>query len=1048
MRSIFIIIILLIIAGCNSNATGGNDKCSTKNPKGKCENNQICLSGNCIDQTAICSNENLTGLCETGLSCINGKCKNGNPCSTEHPDGLCSEGKVCENGNCVDITYECSTEHPDGLCSEGKVCENGVCVDVIYECSLEHPNGVCLTNSTCVDGKCVLNSQLCSQENLTGICPNDEYCSLGICLPVECKNGEVKKCYPSNNSEIGKGICREGVQLCEENKWGICVGAITPRNEECNGIDDNCNLITDEGVKNDCGTCGTVPVEIIGNNFDDDCDGKIDEDENNQGGLEGCDGRTDQPCYTGPAGTAGKGICKGGQRDCLSNNTWGICEGQILPQTESCNDGIDNDCDGYVDEYCDTPVCLEEELCDNYKDDDCDNLINEGCQVIDRKECVANEICNDGFDNDCNGLIDEGCSCNGLTELSCYSGDPSNLNEGTECSKGIMTCIGGEYWGNCVGEKLPTYEICDGKDNNCNGENDEESLNANACGICLEITPVEICHDGIDNDCDELTDENCPVFCVAQPEVCDNADNDCDGLIDEGVLNSCGKCGESCYVEEVSGEDDFNQGTFDGVSNTDNPNEITLDSSTIQNNFIWIANSGANSVHKINTITGEKFGPFSVGSSPSRTAVDLDGSVWVANRNSANITKLDVNGNHVCTVSLHSSCAPRGIAIDKNREVWVGCGNWLGNVLPDGWIYKIKLLSSPENPENPNSICKIISLGSPSDVDGGLAFKGAQGNMIYGLAIDKNGILWTSPGTAGSARRYITRINTNLTPANSEFFKSWNMTAHEYYGIVIDSNDDVWYGLYGNSSKSQAIARVHYNSNNQTISETLFAASTSTGDLSNGRGVAIDADGNIWAAYSGSNRIAKFNSSGVFLADYSSQDPNTANSGITPIGVGIDSDGNVWINNNSSNDVIKMSKTGQILGVYSVGSAPYTYSDMTGFNLRYFVSPSGSFKTILDMGRNDAIYDSVSWQGETPNGSSISIRARVSNDRNKFALPEGNANLPVWSDWITTSGSSLIWANPANKIGRYIQLEIKLQIGATSDDKPILRGVVINWQRP
>lgn len=86
-------------------------------------------------------------------------------------------------------------------------------------------------------------------------------------------------------------------------------------------------------------------------------------------------------------------------------------------------------------------------------------------------------------------------------------------------------------------------EICDGKDNNCNGAIDEGDV----CGPVCEPTE-EIC-DGIDNNCDGQVDEGdvCTTPCVASAEVCDGIDNNCDGQIDEGdICNICESTAEVC----------------------------------------------------------------------------------------------------------------------------------------------------------------------------------------------------------------------------------------------------------------------------------------------------------------------------------------------------------------------------------------------------------------------------------------------------------------------------------------------------------------------
>jgi hypothetical protein len=82
-------------------------------------------------------------------------------------------------------------------------------------------------------------------------------------------------------------------------------------------------------------TCQCVPSGETCNNRDDDCDGRIDD------GLS-------RDCYTGPAGTAGRGACRRGTETCGAGR-WGACAGQVLPRAETCN-RIDDDCDGMVDE--------------------------------------------------------------------------------------------------------------------------------------------------------------------------------------------------------------------------------------------------------------------------------------------------------------------------------------------------------------------------------------------------------------------------------------------------------------------------------------------------------------------------------------------------------------------------------------------------------------------------------------------------------------------------------------------------------------------------
>jgi hypothetical protein len=62
-------------------------------------------------------------------------------------------------------------------------------------------------------------------------------------------------------------------------------------------------------------------------------------------------------CYTGAAGTRGIGECLGGTRICAADSTWGSCSGEITPAAGEVCDGLDNTCDGPVDEGDPATLC-------------------------------------------------------------------------------------------------------------------------------------------------------------------------------------------------------------------------------------------------------------------------------------------------------------------------------------------------------------------------------------------------------------------------------------------------------------------------------------------------------------------------------------------------------------------------------------------------------------------------------------------------------------------------------------------------------------------
>ncbi|MBW2457762.1 MAG: hypothetical protein JRI68_24875, partial [Deltaproteobacteria bacterium] len=257
---------------------------------------------------------------------------------------------------------------------------------------------------------CVPTDELC--DGLDNDCDEevDEGCP--------CIDGATQTCYSGDPELLGLGVCAEGQQTCDlTGSWGDCVGETLPGDEQCDGLDNDCDEENDEGLDTEV-TCGlgicqqtVVPcvdgqvVPCIPGNAnpsetcdgtDDDCDGDVDE------GCT-CVNQTTQSCYTGSPTTQNVGECSDGTQTCASG-AWGACLGDMTPNPEQC-DGLDNDCDHQTDEG------------DPGSGAACVTGLQGVC-AAGTEHCVSGSIaCQqdvqssaetcDGLDNDCDGSTDE-----------------------------------------------------------------------------------------------------------------------------------------------------------------------------------------------------------------------------------------------------------------------------------------------------------------------------------------------------------------------------------------------------------------------------------------------------------------------------------------------------------------------------------------------------------------------------------------------------------------------------------------------------------------
>ncbi|MBI5489312.1 MAG: hypothetical protein HY905_18405 [Deltaproteobacteria bacterium] len=414
------------------------------------------------------------GTCDTACGaldvCDRGTCAPG-----------CSGGRLNCGRSCVDAQTDpehcgtCDTVCP-AAANADPACETGACglecldgyvdLDALpgceYACEVagaEACNAVdddCDAETdedfACLAGEPVACTTACGSAG-SGTCsaecavPAPDACP----LPAEACNGEDDDC--DTRCDNGFTCCAGdtapclttcssiGARTCDADcAWGECL----PAAEECNGLDDDCDTVTDSGFEctrratetctTACGSAGnracgddcawgvcTPPRELC-NGTDDDCDTVIDNGfACTRGATEACD----------------SGCATGGSRTCSATCTWGSCQ----PPLEACN-AADDDCDTATDE---TFACAlgSTRSCTN----SCGVSVSQTCGAactFPAACCAAAEVCGNSCDDDCDGSTNEDCT-RGDT-----CADAIVIAPGTTTISGDTSTMAADYGGVCV----------------------------------------------------------------------------------------------------------------------------------------------------------------------------------------------------------------------------------------------------------------------------------------------------------------------------------------------------------------------------------------------------------------------------------------------------------------------------------------------------------------------------------------------------------------------------------------------------------------------
>jgi len=473
----------------------------------------------------------------------------------------------------------------------------------------------------------------------------------------------------------------------------------------------------------------------------------------------------------------------------------------------------------------------------------------------------------------------------------------------------------------------------------------------------------------------------------------------------------------------------FDKGSYLGTTTVSNTLQLASESVTLP--FIWVPNSNEGTVSKVDTRTGRELAryrtaPPSTYSAPSRTTVDPSGNCWVCNRGCGTVVKIgllesgqyiDRNGNGVIDTSA-----------DVNGDGDITGAEMLAWGQDECVLYEVMITPGQEATYTPgtftgtypyysdNSGARAVASDARGNVWAGhyqgrayYYVDGATGRILrtndltaidyrpYGAVIDAQGILWTAGGDS----------TLRLDPSDNSMTKV--AIGHTVYGLGL-SRDGL---LYISGWESTKLSRVNVltGSKDWTIDGVYQS-----------RGVAVTDDGDVWTANSGPGTVTRWSRDGVIKAHIPV--------GNQPTGVAVDAEGKVWAVNLGDEYIHRINPAYNTIDLTKriIGGTHYGYSDMTGIVSRNATFRHGTWTLIHNSRFNGTPWGRVSWTGQQPAGTEITVRARSSEDRE------------TWSGWSACSNGVWFASMPP---GQYLEVEVTLQV-LSGTNAPSLSSLTID----
>ena len=326
---------------CDDANTCTTDTCAEINGALVCKNTLI----EC-DDGKFCNGEE---MCSPGLGCI--------AAPGTAPDQ--SDGIFCTVDACDEATDTITHTPVDAACDDGKFCNGTETCDGTLDCQDGEPpapTGI----ASCAEASC---NEATDSFNVVGdnsLCDDGQSCNgLEICDPTKgCKKGDnaipvddgiactVDACDEATFEPIhlpDNSLCDDSLVCTEDECLPESGGCASPLKPGFCLIAGTCHSSGATNPVNGCEYCDPIQSTVswtlkptspeVCNGIDDDCDGLTDEGTDGTALFQGC---------ANACGQLGVELCTGG--------VFGDCSAPKL--TEICDDGVDNDCDGEIDTDC------------------------------------------------------------------------------------------------------------------------------------------------------------------------------------------------------------------------------------------------------------------------------------------------------------------------------------------------------------------------------------------------------------------------------------------------------------------------------------------------------------------------------------------------------------------------------------------------------------------------------------------------------------------------------------------------------------------------